>query len=164
MTNTQLEIVPGDVISVKIPGLSPGQSPSILVRVLDKPATKKDCLVGIVCDLFFFLGASETNIRPGQETEIGLSDIVRVYQEKVDSIQPQLKVEIRDGCIHAMARTDGKTEPLLVKVVDLDEGGEPVLYAVDAVRTTVKEIRKLTLPDQHEPMLPFMQENLPPAA
>lgn len=151
-STNMIKIVPGDTLVMRIPRSQPKQSTTCSVRVLDKKSRKEDNFVCQVMDVVV-LSRGPSQIVPGEIVELPKSHIISVIPSTINGISSELTLEIASGTITGLWRTDGKTEPINVRIIDRDIELDQV-FKVDAVSS-----ESLTHSSDHEelPMFPDME-------
>lgn len=144
-----IKIVPGDTLVVRVPRNQPKQSLTCSVRVLDQEANKTDHFVCQVMDVVL-LSKGPSQVVPGEIVEMPKAHILSVIPSTVNGIKSNVTIEISSGTITGLWRTDGKIEPINVRIIDRDIELDQV-FQVDAVSSE----SLMQAPDQEEmPMFP----------
>lgn len=150
-STNMIKILPGDTLIVRLPKSQPRQNITCSVRVLDQKAEKSDHFVGQVIDMVL-LTKGPMKLSPGEITEIPKAHIVSVIPSTVDDIKSELTIEISSGTISSLWRTDGKIEPINVRIIDRDLDMDQ-LFKVDAISS---ESLTPTKYNSEMPMFPEM--------
>lgn len=149
-----IKIVPGDTLVMRLPRSQPKQSTTCSVRVLDKEPEKSDHFVCQVMDVVL-LSRGPSQIVPGEIVELPKSHIISVIPSTINDIRSELTIEIASGTITGLWRTDGKTNPINVRIIDRDIEMDQV-FRVDAVSS-----ESLTNSSEQEelPMFPNIEND-----
>lgn len=152
-------IHPGDVVSVELPGRQPGYNPKCSCRVLNRKPKKVGNIVGIVIDLFFFVGLAKGNIQPNQIIEFHPDAVHKIFPEAFQGYHPAFVIEITNGTISSISRTDGDSAPVLFKVQDNDAKAS-FIYEVDCSNTKLVagDANSIAL-NPEETLFDFMMED-----
>lgn len=149
-----IKIVPGDTLVMRLPRSQPKQSTTCSVRVLDKKPEKSDHFVCQIMDVVL-LSKGSSKIVPGEIVELPKSHIISVIPSTINDIRSELTIEIASGTITGLWRTDGKTKPINVRIIDRDIEMDQV-FKVDAVSS-----ESLTNSSEQEelPMFPNIEND-----
>lgn len=149
-----IKIVAGDTLVMRLPRSQPKQSTTCSVRVLDKKSEKSDHFVCQVMDVVL-LSRGPSQIVPGEIVELPKSHIISVIPSTINDIRSELTIEIASGTITGLWRTDGKTKPINVRIIDRDIEMDQV-FKVDAVSS-----ESLTNSSEQEelPMFPNIEND-----
>ena len=153
MSSTDMiKIVPGDTLVVRLPRSQPKQNITCSVRVLDKKAKNTDHFVAQIMDMVLLTKGS-TKLSPGEIAELPKSQVLSVIPSTINEIKSDITIEISSGTITGLWRTDGKTDPINVRIIDRDIDLDQI-FKVDAVSS-----ESITHSNEHNdmPMFPEIE-------
>lgn len=127
----EIQINPGDNVLLQLPKNQPGKNVCCSVRVLNRKCESPDKFIGQVIEIVS-MDYSNKDFVPGKILELPKSKIVSAHSSMLNGEKTFLTIDVSNGCISAIYRTDGEIEPINVRVIDTDYESDQV-FRVDAV-------------------------------
>lgn len=125
------EIKPGDALLLSMPKTQPGKPVFCSVRVLDRESSSDNTFVGQILESISSDFSKETYLS-GRTMEFNKNSVVSIHPASLNGIDSFITIEISNGYISSIYRTDGKTNSVNVRVIDLDCNSDQI-FKVDAV-------------------------------
>jgi hypothetical protein len=129
--NEEIQINPGDSVIVNTPKSQPGKNLCCSVRVLNKKPSNEKNFVGQIIEMIS-IDHQTSDYLPGKIMEFPKDKISSVTLSRLNNIESIVTIEVCDGVISAIWRTDGKTSPVNIRVIDKDCGSDRI-FEVSAV-------------------------------
>jgi hypothetical protein len=127
----EILINPGDNLLLQLPKNQPGRNICCSVRVLNRKCESPDKFVGQIIEVVS-MDYSSKDFIPGKILDLPKSKIISANSSILNGEKTFLTIDVINGCISAIHRTDGEIEPVNVRVIDSDCGSDQV-FRVDAV-------------------------------
>jgi hypothetical protein len=133
----QQQIYPGDLIVFRTPKNQPGIGSFSSGRILNKKPSKNENVKIQIIETAS-IHSENNKFICGKIIEIPKKFILSHKPSKIREITPTITVQVSCGAVSALWRTDGKTDPIKVKVVDDDTDIEQT-FDVNAISAKMLE-------------------------
>jgi hypothetical protein len=122
----EIQINPGDTLLLKLPSGQPGKEVCCSVRVLkDKPFNENN-FIGQILDCASTIYPETIQYVPGKIMEIAKNTIISVSSSRLNDIESTITIEILNGCVSSITRSDGEIDEINVRVIDSDSQSDQV--------------------------------------